>query len=283
MIDVELLGTGTPSLDPLRCGSGTALSHTDGWILVDCGRGVTHRIAEAGLDVRALLAVVLTHHHSDHVSDLATLATARWANGAAGPLRVIAPEGPSARFARTCLSPFEDQAFFSQAPPEAGPRPQIDVDAFVATSDPSAVAVLGSFHLSSVLVEHHPVEPAVGYRIDVGDVSIAISGDTVACAGFEALAADADLVIHEALLARSVDASALAWNASAESVGALANRARVGRLVLTHLFPAPRSIAEEQMFIDDARAGGYNGPIHVARDLFRLRLAAGSAPDRSTR
>jgi ribonuclease Z len=272
MVQVDLLGTGTPFLDPERCGSGTAVSSPDGWLLIDCGRGVTQRVAEAGLDLHTLRAVLLTHHHSDHVSDLATLATARWTSGAAGPLVVIAPDGPCATFARSCLGPFGDQAFYSQAPTEAGPRPVIEVLAFVGSSRPNVVLDLGPFRVSSALVDHHPIEAAVGYRIGVGSVSIAIRGDTAACPGFEALAQDADLLIHEALLARAMSASLLEWNASAESVGALARRAGATRLVLTHLLPPPRTADAEQLFVDDARAGGFEGPIDVARDLLRIRI-----------
>lgn len=273
MVVVDCLGTGIPTLDPLRCGSGTAVSFDGSWLLVDCGRGVCQRVVEAGLDVGELKAVLLTHHHTDHISDLANLAIARWVSGTLDPLVVLAPEGPAARFARACLDAFPDQAFYSQGPADGGVRPDVDVQAFTATASPRRVFGVGSFDVSSVLVDHHPIEAAVGYRVEVGGVSIAISGDTAACPGFEELAREADLLIHEAVLADAVRPRLLEWNASAQSVGALARRAEVRRLVLTHLIPPPSSAEAEQRFVDDARRGGYTGVIEVARDLARFRIS----------
>lgn len=274
MANVCLLGTGTPILDASRCGSGTAISGPDGWILVDCGRGVTQRSAQADLELDRLLAVFLTHHHSDHVSDLSTLAIARWSmtSAGAGALPVITPEGPCTAFARKCLSAFDDQAFYGQAAHAAGTRPALDVRPFVATVEPSHVATVGVFEVSSVLVDHHPIEAAVGYRVEIGSTSIVISGDTAACAGIERLSRGADLLIHEALLARSVRPELLDWNASAESVGALAHRAEPARLVLSHLLPPPEDTEGEDAFVAEARSGGYRGPIEVARDLLTIEL-----------
>lgn len=129
VVEVVLLGTGTPLPDPARCGSGVAVVHDGRWILVDCGPGVTRRV-EAGLDTGALEGVVLTHHDSDHVSDLATLSIVRWVAGAQGPLTVFAPRGPCGRFARRCLDGFDDQAFSGQAGPESPLRPTVAVDEF---------------------------------------------------------------------------------------------------------------------------------------------------------
>jgi ribonuclease Z len=269
MVDVILLGTGTPMVDAARCGSGTAIVDAAGWLLVDCGRGVPQRIAEAGLDVSLLRAVLLTHHHSDHISDLATLATLRWCDGTSDPLIVVAPDGPCARFAATCLDPFDHTAFHGQATPAAGPHPTIAVHAFSAPSSPDSVYEDDRFEVSSALVDHHPIEAAVGYRIDVSGYVVTVSGDTAVCKGVEELAEGSDLLIHEAVLASAASSKLLAWNASAESVGALAKRANVRHLVLTHLLPPPQSADDEAGFVADARRGGFVGPITVARDLLR--------------
>jgi ribonuclease BN (tRNA processing enzyme) len=73
MRPVVMLGTGTPNVDPDRAGSGVALMAASAWLLVDCGRGVTQRVMQADLDLKRLSAVLLTHHHSDHISDRVTL------------------------------------------------------------------------------------------------------------------------------------------------------------------------------------------------------------------
>jgi len=258
--------------DPARCGSGTAIVHEGRWVLVDCGRGVTQRVMEAGLDLAELDAVLLTHHHSDHVSDLATLMITRWVDGAAAPTLVIAPRGPSARYARGCLDGFEDQAFYSQANADSPPRPSIAVNEFVATDDPGVVLESTRWRVTSALVDHSPIEAAVGYRIEVGGRVVAVSGDTARCVGVERLAAGADVLIHEALRSDRVSPALLEWNASARSVGELGRDLDLPWLVLTHLLPAPRRAGDEQGFVDEARATGYDGELTVARDLLRLTL-----------
>lgn len=270
MREIVLLGTGTPNIDPARCGSGVALVGDEGWLLVDCGRGVTQRILQAGLDLEHLVAVLLTHHHSDHVSDLATLAITRWSNGSGHALTVFAPAGLCVDYVDHCVAAFPDQSFHGQADPTAGLRPSMIRHAFHPTDDPAIVAVVGAWEISSALVDHHPIEAAVGYRISDGTHSVTISGDTAVGPGIERLADRADVLIHEALNPDRVGADLLAWNAGADTVGALAVRARVGRLVLTHLIPTPRDQRQEQEFIDHARLGGYRGRLDLATDLMRF-------------
>ena len=81
---------------------------------------------------------------------------------------------------------------------------------------------LDGWKAHSVTVDHHPVEPAVGYLIERRGARIAISGDTAVCDGMRKLADGAHVVIHEALLTRAVSPALLEWNASASSVGNLA-------------------------------------------------------------
>jgi ribonuclease Z len=272
MVEVVLLGTGTPVPDPARSGSGVAVVHEGRWVLVDCGRGVTQRVMEAGLDLAGLEAVVLTHHHSDHVSDLATLAIARWVDGEPTPLRVVAPSGPCARFARACLDGFEDQAFYSQANADSSSRPSVSLIEFTPTEHPRPVFEKSSWVVSSALVDHAPIEAAVGYRVEVGGRVVAVSGDTARCIGIERLAVGADLLIHEALRSDRASPASLAWNASALSVGELALELDLSRVVLTHLLPAPRSAHDERAFVDEARSSGYSGEVIVAHDLMRLTV-----------
>ncbi len=270
-MQLRFLGTGTPVPDPRRCGSGTAAVAADGsWLLVDCGRGVTQRVLEAGLDLDALAAVLLTHHHSDHVSDLATLATTRFVAGASAPLAVVVPDGPCRPFAETCLDAFPDEAFYSQRVAGSSERPRLSVEPFAATDRLQVVFEGGPWSVQSALVDHHPIEAAVGYRLSEGGSTVAISGDTAVCSGVELLADGVDVLVHEALRSDLVSAAALEWNASARSVGELAARASVGHLVLTHLLPAPAGPEDEQAFVDEARDGGYEGPITVAEDLGTL-------------
>ena len=272
MVDVVVLGSGTPLPDVGRAGAGLAVVADREWVLVDCGRAATQRAIDAGLDLANVVAVAITHHHSDHLSDLATLATARWVAGATTPLVVVAPNGPSERFARRCLDVFDDQSFHGQASPAAGPRPTIDVHPFEPTGEPSAVFTSAGWRLASVLVDHHPVEPAVGYLVEHGRARVAVSGDTAACDGMRTLARDVDVLVHETLLTSRVSPGLLEWNAGARAVGELAAQAQPRTLVLTHLIPAPTSVEVERAYLDEVRTGGFDGPTLLAHDGLRITL-----------
>ena len=272
MADVLILGSGTPNADQGRGGAAVAVVADDGdWLLIDAGRAATQRAIDAGLDLARLAGVFITHHHSDHLSDLPTLATTRWVVGASGPLLVIAPQGPCTRFAESCLDAFDDSCFHGQSV-SAGRRPSIEVLGFETSTTATPVWQSAGWSISSALVDHHPVAPAVGYRVHIDDVTIAISGDTAVCDGIRALARDADVLVHEALLTATASASLLAWNAGARSVGQMAAEERVRTLMLTHLLPAPRDAADEEAFAAEARAGGWTGPLHIARDLLRVQV-----------
>ena len=43
---------------------------------------------------------------------------------------------------------------------------------------------------------HAPVRPTVGYRIDDGETSVVLAGDTVPCAGLDELCTGADVLVH---------------------------------------------------------------------------------------
>ncbi|MEP7112536.1 MAG: MBL fold metallo-hydrolase [Ilumatobacteraceae bacterium] len=265
-----ILGSGTPNPDPERAGSSVAVVDGASWLMVDCGRAATQRALSAGLDLTTVVAVLITHHHSDHLSDLATLATTRWCAGATTPLTVVAPTGPATTFAGTCLDAFADQAFHHQAPASGGSRPSIEVVAFDASAEVTEVLDADGWSGSSVLVDHHPVKPAVGYRIQRGGIRVVISGDTTVCDGIRLLADGANVLVHEALLSQRVSVSLLDWNASARSVGELAAATQPQTLIITHLIPSPTTADDEQAYLDEVREGGFAGPTLVAHDLLRL-------------
>ena len=240
MTDLVILGSGTPNPDRGRAGAAVAVVADDGhWVLIDAGRAATQRALDAGLQLTDLVAVYVTHHHSDHLSDLPTLAITRWVAGAIDPLPVIAPQGASSRFAARCLDAFDDDCFHAQVDARAPSRPSVMVQDFVASTDMVSVWAGPGWQISSALVDHHPVAPAVGYRVHIDGASVAVSGDTAVCDGMHALASGVDVLVHETVLTSAASTAMLAWNAGAISVGALASAAQVRTLVLTHLLPAP--------------------------------------------
>ena len=138
----------------------------------------------------------------------------------------------------------------------------------------------GSVQVAAVAVHHEPVVGAVAYRVTTPAGVVVVSGDTRVCAEVELLATGADVLVHEACRTTAMrDAVAgtsfehiFGYHADTVPLGALAERAGVAHLVLTHLIPPPIDDAAVHGFADDVRRGGYTGRVTVGRDLTTVTL-----------
>ncbi|HET9646727.1 MAG TPA: MBL fold metallo-hydrolase [Microlunatus sp.] len=134
--------------------------------------------------------------------------------------------------------------------------------------------------VSAILVPHGPVFPSYAYRFDTDDGSVVFSGDTRASENVVRLAQGADVLVHEVLdLAfyeqLGVPAPLLEHfkqgHTLTTEVGALAERASVRTLVLSHLVPSnPLWVSDEAYRRTCQR--GFSGTVHVGNDLDRLPL-----------
>src|SRR5699024_6834441 len=77
-----------------RQGISTAIVFEDSWYLIDCGSGLGRQIRASGLSLENLKGVFITHMHSDHVVDLASLilfAPYEKAADSSGPIPSMVP------------------------------------------------------------------------------------------------------------------------------------------------------------------------------------------------
>jgi ribonuclease Z len=283
---VTLTGTGVPHPSPGRAGPGVLVCHGDVALQFDAGRGTVLRLADAGYAPHQLDAVFVTHVHSDHLVDLADLVMTRWIQGImhpARPLPVIAVEGQATRFASRMLEPFDDDIAVRVEHVQDGP-PELDVRPFDLPTTPVRVWQNEdeSVVVEAVGVHHEPVQGAVAYRITTPAGVVVISGDTRVCDEVAEFARGTDVLVHEAcrvstmapLIAGTPFEQIFDYHADTVALGALAEAAGLGHLVLTHLIPPPADAASEQAFVDDVREGGYTGLLTVGRDLLTVELPA---------
>ncbi|MGI9608566.1 MAG: MBL fold metallo-hydrolase [Acidimicrobiales bacterium] len=277
---VTITGTGIPPAEPGRAGAGTLVRFAgdDGTTVAlqfDAGRATSLRLAEAGQRVADLDAVFITHHHSDHVSGAPDLVFCAWVNRPVSTnLDFVAPTGPSTRFLERMLDPYDEDLAIRVAHTDRElPVPRIH--GFTATEEPVEVWARGGVRVLARAVHHHPVDPAVAYRVETPDGVVVISGDTRVCDEVEDFSTGADVLVHEVLrieefVARSGDERARVigdYHADSVALGAMTARAEPAVLMLTHMTPSPRSSIERDAFVDDIRAGGYEGVVMVCDDL----------------
>ncbi len=279
---ITITGTGTPLHEPGRAGPGVLVRTERAALQFDAGRATTLRLAEAGLDLADLTAVLLTHHHSDHLVGLADLAMTRWLEGdpaGVAPLPVVAPAGPAADVAAALLDVWAGEMAMRAVHTGRAGVASVDVRRFVATPEPAEVIASDDATVVAVAARHEPVVPAVAYRVNTPDGSVVVSGDTAVCEEVESLAAGADVLVHEAFRRAAVTPGMLsdpdaiaAYHADTIELGAMAARAGVGVLVLTHLIPPPRDAAAAAAFHSDVRGAGFGGRVVVAEDLATVTL-----------
>ncbi len=273
---VTVTGTGIPRPAPNRAGAGV-LVQADGFHLqFDAGRNTVARLVSAGTLPEQLDGVFLTHYHSDHLLGLQDVVHTRWLldhHDALPALPIVAPAGPTSRFCERMLDVWVDDLEVRALHAERNPRPNIEVVAFETPAELTEVWSGGDVRVLAGPVRHEPVQGAVGYRIETGDGTVAISGDTRVCDEVAALASGADIVVHEAMRMEKILELAphlhffMKYHSDTRLLGQQAAELDIPVLMLTHLSPPPFTDADRQGYVDEVREGGYRGEIVVCDDL----------------
>lgn len=278
MIEVTLLGTGSPIPDPDRAGPATLIRAGGQTFLIDCGRGVQQRLAAVGSGANALSALLLTHLHSDHIADLGDVIITRWVTTFAAqvPLQIIGPPG-TARVVEAMLEAFgPDIGYRIAHHADLTAPPPVEVHEYTEglVWDRDGVRILVG------PTDHRPVSPTIGFRIEHHDASVVVAGDTVPCAGLDALAAGAGALVHTVIRKDLVEQLPMQrirdicdYHSSVEEAAATAARAGVGILILTHYVPGIAAGQEDEW---RARAATeFDRQIELGDDLHRVEVHPG--------
>jgi ribonuclease BN (tRNA processing enzyme) len=272
-----LLGTaGGPRLRKNRSGSAQAIVSGGNIYVVDCGYGVARQMVVAGLDLKRLRHVFITHHHSDHDIDLGPLLQLAWLTGLTTHVDCWGPRPMNEMIQRYLQYEAYDIAVRQRDEGRIPFRPLIRSHE-VHGAGPVMHDV--DVRVTAAKVIHPPMDLALAYRFDTKDRSIVISGDTRPSYELILMAKGADVLVHEAMMPdrvpqllqslpnRGALARSVLWHhSSAEEVGKVASAAGVKMLVLSHLIPADDPDVPDEEWIA-AASRHYSGPIVVGRDL----------------
>lgn len=267
-----VLGSGVPVPDPARMGPAYAVVYGDRTFLFDAGAGVMRRAAEAGLAIDGFTHVFLTHLHTDHTLGLPDVIFTSWVMGRRRAMSLTGPPGTGRLVEHLQAAWSEDIRVRTDGLERGQPGGE---RVAVHETDGGIVYDSAGVRVRAVRVPHGEWRTAFGYVIELPERRIVLSGDTRVSAELEAAARDADVLVHETYpvvrLKPEDRPGGEAWPAymrsvhtSDEEVGALAERARVQLVVLSHVVWMGGTEAELEAGV---RRGGYRGPIRVARDL----------------
>ncbi len=250
-LQITVVGSGTcvPRLD--RGGPCVLVRGGGAVAVVDLGLGSLHGLLRAGLSHREVDALFMTHLHPDHTAELASFFFAANYDEVPRTRPLILAGGAGLRAFLDGLGPLYghwlDPQGYERTVREVAPAQELRV---------------GGLRCGAGAVRHIP--SSLAWRFEAGGKAAVITGDTGPCPELESFARGADLLIAEASLAPDGSAP---LHLSAAQAGELARRAGVGRLLLTHLYPAadgadPAALASE----------AFGASAEVARDGLLVEL-----------
>lgn len=307
--ELIVLGTGSqvPSRD--RAQNGYLLRWDDEGILFDPGEGTQRQMTFAGVSVRAVTRMCLTHFHGDHCLGVPGIVQRMSLDGVANAVAHYPATGARHFERLRHASVFHATTELTEQPVErdgimvSGPFGELrarrldhPVEAFgYQLVEPDRV------HPVPDLLERYGVRgPDVGRvrragAVDTGgrtvtlnEVSVTRPGqrfgfvmDTRLCENAFALAEDADLLtIESTFLSSEADLARRYGHLTAAEAGRVAAESRVRTLVLTHFsqrYTEP-SHTEPTRFHDEA-AEVFGGDIVVARDVSRIPVPRRVRPE----
>ncbi len=260
-LHVIVCGSGSPLPNPERAQACVVVFAGGRGYVFDIGIGSAGNMGQWRLPAARIKDVFLTHFHSDHIGDLYELNLQGWTLGRGQPLRVHGPPG-----VETVVEGFQktyslDRRYRVQHHGELLPAEHGDMVAapFAVREGSEVVLEDGDLRILAFAVDHSPIEPAVGYRVDYRGRSVVISGDTAPTPSLVEAYKDADILLHEALAPHVVSTLERAageadqgrlqqilrdipdYHTTPAQAAELANQAKVRKLVLYHLVPGPPS------------------------------------------
>ena len=274
MNKLTLLGTGCPSPSHLRYGPSSLVSYEGTNYLIDAGSGVTQRLSEAGIKPGEIDYFFITHLHSDHIVDLYQLFISGWHTGRETKFKVFGPKGLKSHFDKI----FEAYKEELDLRKEWEKRPNVEGLAYEITEINDELKIeLDNATIESVKVDHHPVDPAFGYKFIVGPKNIIFSGDTRYCKVLEQSSKDVDILVHEVFVGLDYDPVRMSsdtienisdYHTIPEEVGLLASNASVKKLILNHFVPP---VFDEDVLVERI-AKHFDGEIIVGKDLMEFDI-----------
>ena len=298
-LDIVFCGTGSPFPDPINkrgqpCLAVFAKNH---FFLFDAGSDSAAKLAIYRLPLQKLGQVFFTHLHSDHFSGLGEVRLLTWVQGKNTPLKVLGPNGTKRTVEGYKEAYFMDSTFRiahhgANTLNPLGTTYQTQEIQISKEEKSKVVFQDGTFKITAFLVDHSPIKHAFGYRVDFGDRSLTISGDSIKHPNIIEFSKNADVLVHEALNPMMVKAlekrfdkmgnkltaklmeDILNYHTSPLEAAETANEAKAKLLVLTHIVPPLPNTFVERVFLREASKIREKDTI-LAFDGLHLRLPLG--------
>jgi ribonuclease Z len=238
--------------------------------LFDAGRGALQRLTQLKVRWQEVHGVFLTHLHSDHVIGFPDLWLTGWLvpPGRHVPLQVWGPRGTQnmmAHLEQAYAYDIRIRLYDDRAAPDG-------VVILAEDISEGVVYEKDGVKITAFEVDHTPVKPAFGYRIDYAGRSVVLSGDTRVSENLIRYAQGVDVLIHEVAAPDTFQRvgvpperakSVIAHHVTPEQAGEVFSRTQPKLAVYSHIV---LPIATEQDLLPQTRTT-YGGPLELGEDL----------------
>jgi ribonuclease Z len=276
-LKATILGSGYVEPLPDKYGASILVEAGTEKLLFDAGRGTTIRLNQIPVPYDAVDKVFLTHLHSDHVVGLPDLHLTGWVLGRRNtPLHLWGPDG-TAHMARHLVDAFDFDITIRRDKHTRYAAIGATIDA--TDFEEGVIYASNGITVTAFEVDHGPVKPAFGFRVDYAGKSLAISGDTRPSDNLIAFTRDVDVLFHEAFApeayaAAHPDVPYLVIKAI-ESVhttptqaGEIFAAVKPKLAVFYHIDPGEAFASELRREASKA----YDGPLEVGEDLMSISI-----------
>jgi ribonuclease BN (tRNA processing enzyme) len=267
---VTFLGTGSAMPHPDRVQTGLLVETAAGDrrpLLVDCGSGVLHRLAQTDPGYEAVSTVLLTHHHLDHVADLLPLLKARWLAGEEH-LTVAGPPGTKALVddmldTHDYLDGRVDLTLREVHPDSSFEIAGLAVDAYETRHSKQCLA----YRFDSL--ERGDEDETAGVETEEtpeAGGTFVFSGDSEAFEGLASFADGARVLAHDCSFPDGIDVDN---HPTPSQLGEVLAGHDVDRVYLTHQYP--HTDGKEEEMVASVRES-FDGDVRMAKDGLRFRV-----------
>lgn len=273
---VILLGTGNPRPALSRFGPSILVVAGERNLLFDCGRGVTQRIYQLKISFNDVSALFLTHLHSDHTVGVPDLWLTGWVMGRKVPLSIWGPQGTADMAAHLQEAYAFDVHIRRDVDEKLSPQ-GVTIQARDVGPGMVYEEKENGLKVTAFTVDHGPVKPAFGYRVDFQGHSVVLSGDTTFSENLIRAAQGTDVLIHEVLdldAYRPADDTytpeqiekVIAHHTTPEQAAIVFARVHPKLAVFSHIVPidAPNVVAQTRKT--------YSGWVELGEDLMTIDI-----------
>ncbi|MGE5107777.1 MAG: MBL fold metallo-hydrolase [Sphingobacteriales bacterium] len=271
-IKVTLLGTGTPQPIMERFGASILVQAGSETLLFDAGRGCLQRLLQINVSYNKINALFLTHLHSDHIVGLPDLWLTGWLiSRREMPLNVFGPSGTDDMI-KNLQKAF---AFDIKMRIEDDKRLEEGSKLLVKEIQQGIVYEKNGVKVIAFEVDHYPIVPAFGYRIEYGGHSVTLSGDTRYSENLIKFAKGTDLLVHEVIVAPDTLNKSdpkypqFAHHTTVEQVAKVFNEVKPKLAAYSHIVKLYGR--NEQELLKRTKAN-YSGPFIIGEDLMSFSI-----------